>query len=449
MRRFRRLFLLVVPLLVVISPPVYSQSPLDQLNLGYEFSLGYEGVPLKYERVLNYKHPYPPKAQGLLIESAKAGDPVVRSGLRVGNIIVSVEDTPVETVDDIREVVIHNFGRPLTFEIYKKTPRYEHRLRDDPFYEPERGTPYELVEVTATYDTPGLERNPVVAGKTRQLYHKRNLEHSPDTSTNTVYLNPNQAQQDGLSSCPVCFPSGQGGSLQNMLQEEFVGENEISSGLTQGADRVQNVPGEIQSIVDQLSRHLIRDDLDPTIALFQGDRMFGFGLPSGEIIFSYNIYRYAELQPQQELFLGHLLAHADREHDHKPVQENQIRSLIERAIQETTGVDFQFSQLKEWSPALPGFSYYNEVLEEGYGDPQEREAIFYAMLYRYRAGKKLEGARNWITRKRDMLNNLHPYWLDFTLAHPIPAYIQNDIKRWKELIPKHFDRKPGPGDEGE
>lgn len=432
-RSFR--FLLVAVLFLAISSPALSQEARIE-----RFSLGYEGVPLKYQRVFDYDHPYP-EINGLLVESTQQSDPAVKQGLRVGNIIQTVNDIPVRDRQDIRRIVIRNFGQPLTFKIHKKTPRYEYRLRDNPFYEPEGEYPYQIEKFTVTYDTPGLERNPVVAGPTRELYHKPEYDHSPDTTGHTVYLNPTKAREDNLRPCPVCFPSGDGSSLQNLLQQEFMGSSQFVQSLTKGASRIEDVPEAATTLIDRLSPRILRESLEPRIALFQDSKMYAFGLPGGELIFTYNLYRYAETPPERRIFLAHLLAHADQEHDHQPVQENQIRSLVERAIERTTGVSFKFEQLKEWSPAIPGFSYYNEILEEGYGDLQEREAIFYGMVYLYKAGYDLDGIKAWIQRKEDMQQHLHPYWLDFTLGHPIPLYIDYDIERWKKLIPKHFERE--------
>lgn len=437
MRKFALVLLASILLFSLALQPAWSQRRLER------FKLGYDGVPLKYERVFDYEHPYP-KVDGLLVKWAEQSDPAVKAGLRVGNIITTVNDTPVETRHEIREIAIDNLGEELEFTVYQKTPRYEHRLREDPFYEPGSSSSYEQSSFTVTYDTPGLERNPVIAGPTKALYHKQHYDHSPDTRGNIVYLNPTKATKDGLNPCPVCFPSGEGGSIQNLLQKEIMGASSFVKNLTKGAPRIEDVPDEIRSMVDELSRHMLSRNKQTTVALFQDNSMYGFGLPNGEIILTYNLFRYAETDREQAAFLAHLIAHADRGHDHQPVEENQIRSLVERAIERTTGVNFKFEQLKEWSPAIPGFSYYNEILQEGYGDAQEREAIFYGLVYLYKQGYSLNGMKEWMGRKRDMLETLHPYWIDFCLAHPVPFYIEYDINRWSKLIPKNFKREHPP-----
>ncbi len=138
--------------------------------------------------------------------------------------------------------------------------------------------------------------------------------------------------------------------------------------------------------------------------------------------------------------MAHLLAHADLEHDHRPIQEKRFRSLVEEAISRTTGVSFEFNQLKEWSPRIPGFSYYQGILEEGYGDFNEREALFFGMVYSYRAGYDIKGMRQWVDSHNDMLSAIYPNWLDYLLSHPLPSNIERDLRHWEESIPKTFDR---------
>jgi hypothetical protein len=103
-------------------------------------------------------------------------------------------------------------------------------------------------------------------------------------------------------------------------------------------------------------------------------------------------------------------------------------------------VGFDFSQIREWSPAIPGFDYYSEIIEQGYGDANEREAMFFSMVYAYKAGYKLHLMDDWVMARRDLINNVNENWLDFLLIHPLPINIDRDIRTWQKLIPKKFDR---------
>jgi hypothetical protein len=342
-----RTTILALLLSLLVSVPATAQQQRIE-----NFSLGYKGVPLKYERVFQYEHPYP-DAKGFLVQTAEASDPAIKAGLRIGNIITHVDSQPVQTREQIRSIIVDNFGETLTFRVQKKTPRYEHRLRQNPFYDRKTGNLYMVDRFELSYDTPGLQRNPVVSGPTNELYHKKHFDHSPDTETNTIYMNPPRAVEAGLSPCPVCFPSGKSGTLENLLQKQVVQSKNLVGSLTQGDRKIEDVPESLRSMVKNLEPHLLRTELEPTIELFQADQMYGFGLPSGEIILTYNLFQYAELTDLQAAFVAHPLAHADRQHDHKPVEQNRLRQLVERAVRRTTGFDFKFNQLKEWAPAIP------------------------------------------------------------------------------------------------
>ncbi|MFB6226958.1 MAG: hypothetical protein ABEH89_01380 [bacterium] len=420
-----------------------SFSPANSQKRIKKFSIGFDGVPLKYERVRRYDHPFP-DVKGLVVQSAQESDPTVKAGLRVGNIISSINGRPVSTRYEIREIVVDNFGETLTFNIHKRTPRSRHRKQQDPYYEADKGEPYKRATLFASYDTPGLRKNPVVSGNTRELYHKKKYRHSPDTRTNKIYRNPTLAQKEGLQACPVCLPQGESQTLETLIEDRLTQKDQFIESLTKGAPEVESPPEGIRAKMNRLTPFLLTKDIDPKVTLYKADKMFSFGLSSGQILITQNLYKYAESNSERAVLLSQLLAHADREHDHKPAEENQIRSLLERAIQRTTGVDFKFQKLKEWSPALPGFEYYQEVLEQGYGDVQSREAIFYGMVYLYQGGYDLEAVTNWLDRRRDMQENVHPYWLDYTLAHPIPFYIDYHVERWRKLIPKNFERKISP-----
>jgi hypothetical protein len=430
------LWLFASLILFFAVPPIHAD---DTVSLTEEFQLNFNGLPLKYERIFNYEDRYP-KGPGFYVGTVHDVGPAVQAGLRRGNIITKIQGQTIRSLDEIRNIVINNFDRQLTFTVYRMDPRYEKRIRENPYFRPDRNNVYNSDTFTVVFPKPQEENNPVVAGESREIYHKFHYNHSPDTMGNPVYQNPEYAKLAGLNPCPVCFPGGTN-SLENMVTKRFLGTQKFVQKITKGNPEVKPVPERAQKILQKLSEFRLRKSLKPQVSLYQSDKMYAFGLRSGEAILSNNLYVYASQEPKQAMLLGHLLAHSDREHEHSPVEERQLRSLIERAIQRTTGVGFTFEQLREWSPAIPGFGYYSEIMEQGYGDQNEREAIFLAMVYTYQAGYDLSAMDRWLDARRDMIYNVHENWLDFLLIHPLPTNISRDVNYWQEHIPEQFERQ--------
>lgn len=430
----RRAFWLKVMLVVLCALFVVGPVRADDEKL----TLNFFGMPLEYQRVLEYEKLYP-DVSGFYVRSLHGPSPAVRAGLRVDQIITEVDGRSVSTLKEIREIARKTRGETITFRVRKLDPAYRKRKRDNPFYEPRHGDPYNADTFQVFYPLPETVTRPVVTGSTGKLYHKLNLNHSPDTGTNTVHQNPDRAGEAGLSPCPVCFPSGDEDEIQNMIQEKVLGGGQFLQSLT-AADELRSTPSEAVELIDRLEKFRLRETFTPSVRVYESGKMYAFGLPSGQLVFTENLFTFAEKEPERAVLLAHLLAHADRRHDYSPVEERRFRSLIERAISRTAGVDFEFQQIKDWSPAIPGFSYYHEILEQGYGDANEREAIFLSMVFAYRAGYDVGAVRNWLDAQEDMLADVHPSWIDYLLTHPLPANLYYDLREWEKRVPKVFDR---------
>jgi hypothetical protein len=406
-----------------------------------DVGLAFDGIPLKYQRLLDYQQEYP-DVNGLFVRTIEGEDPAVEAGLRTYQVVTQINDTPVTRVDEVRNIIRNHLDDTVTIHIQKLDPVYVKRRRENPFYKARDRDRYREKVYKVVYPAPEEVNRPVVVGPTRELYHDLHYNHSPDTGTNPVYPNPEAARKQGTEPCPVCFPSGESGEsdgFSKIVQDEMFGESDFAQKLT-GDDKRVDPPDALETMLRELSTYRLRESLKIEPRLYASDNFYAFGLSQGEIVFSKNLYDYAETKNRRAAFLAHLIAHADREHDHRPVEEKRFRSLIEEAVSRTTGLSFEFNQLKEWSPSIPGFSYYQDVLEEGYGDFNEREALFFGMVYSYRAGYDIQGMRKWVDAQQDMLSVVHPNWLDYLLSHPLPPNIEQDLRHWEKNIPKTFDR---------
>lgn len=429
-RSFWSKLALAVCCLLFLVAPVRAQEDQHTLN--------FFGIPLKYQQVFEYEKSYP-DVKGFYVRSLNGPSPAVEAGLRVDQIITKVDGRSVSTLEEIRTIARENRGETITFHVQKLDPAYRKRKLDDPFYEPRHGDPYNEDSFEVFYPEPETVHRPVVTGVTGELYHKRHLNHSPDTATNKVYKNPKRAREEGLEPCPVCFPSDDEDDIQDMIQDKVLGGGQFMEALT-AEDELKATPPEASRLMDRLKEFRLRDTFSPSLRVYESGKMYAFGLPSGQLIFTENLFTFAEKEPERAVFLAHLLAHADRRHDYRPVQERRFRSMLERAISRTAGVDFEFQQIKEWSPAIPGFSYYHEILEQGYGDVNEREAVFLSMVIAYRAGYDVGSVRNWLDAQEDMISDVHPSWIDYLLMHPLPSNLYYDLREWEKRVPKVFDR---------
>ncbi len=85
--------------------------------------IGIAGQDAKIPRALS-KTLGLPSASGVLVASVVAGGPAAAAGLREADIIVTVDGTPVERIDDLHRLLTeHRIGRPLAIEIVREAHR--------------------------------------------------------------------------------------------------------------------------------------------------------------------------------------------------------------------------------------------------------------------------------------------------------------------------------------
>lgn len=395
----------------------------------------FSGYPLAYERVMNYDLPYP-DVEALYVNRLWEGTPAVEAGLRRGSMIESIAGTPVRTLEDVRGVLGRHAGETVTFVVHTTSARYRKRARENPLLRPRSGDIYERRELRAFYRHPRPERLTVVAGPNRRLYHRVTLRHSPDTSRHTTYPNRQEAHAENLRACPICFPGREESILEKVVENELAASEQIITRLLEQHSTVAALPEELQSVFADLSPHRLHTSITPRLIVLETPQPYALSLPSGKIVLSQGFLNLAETRSELGYVVARLLAHVDLHHNPNPVQTSRVRRLVEEAIRRTTGVGFTFEQIKGWAPKLPGFSYYRDILSQGYSEDQERRASFLGIVYLSRAGYSLKGVDRWLEKMHDLEDAVHPHWLNFLLRHPLPGGIDQDVREWKRRIPK-------------
>jgi predicted Zn-dependent protease len=276
------------------------------------------------------------------------------------------------------------------------------------------------------------------------LFHRGGYAHSPKPGASDTYPNPREAREAGLERCPICFPEDGGGIVGRLIQEQVGGAGDFVEQLKSKHPTVQEVPTELRTLLVRLFRQRLRQRINPRMVLIEADKFHGFGLENGTIMLSEGLLRLMESELETAAQVAHQMAHMDLRHDASAVQTSRLQSLIEQAINRTTSVDFTFQDLKEYSPNIPGFQYYSELIQQGYGEPQERQAAFFAMVYLYRAGFDMKGVAQIMRKRADMESGVHPRWLEYVLKHPYPSDVQTRIRQWSRRIPKAFERNLSP-----
>ncbi len=405
---------------------------------------GFSGYPLIYERTMNFNRPYP-DVEALYVNRLREESPAVEAGLRRGSMIVSVADTPVRTLEDVRSVITRHVGETVTLVVHTTTARHRKRLRENPLARPRDANIYERRELQVHYRRPEPRRFTVVAGPNRRLYHRVDLQHSPDTRGHTTYLNPAEARKDTLDPCPVCFPGREASIFEKVVTDELAAPEGIIQGLLREYSTLSSPPEEVRAVADDLFPLRLHKHVSPRLILLDTTDPYAFSLSSGKIVLSQGFLNLIETRSELAFTLSRLLAHVDLGHNPNPVTTSRLRRLLEEAIQRTTGVGFTFDQVEGWAPKVPGFSYYRDLLSRGYSEEEERAASFLGMVYLHRSDYDLSGVDRWRRKMRDLEDAVHPYWLNFLLRHPIPSGIEQDIREWKRRIPRRFPTAPPDG----
>lgn len=404
---------------------------------------GFYGYPLTYQRTMDYSHPYP-EGDGFYVYRVSDGSRAEKAGIERGHIIRSVDGETVRTIGDILEAISRDPSDTFTFSVSEIAPQYKLKIRQDPFYDIQRKNIYRTDNYTVSYRRKAPEPVTVYQGKDGRLFHRGGFEHTPNTQTAQKFSNPRKAEESGLEACSICFPEGQGGIVEELIKSQVGGASDFVQELKKKYSTARDVPPELKTLAVRLFRQRLRRRISPRMLLIDTDKYHAFGLENGTIMISDGLLNLMEGSRETAAQLAHQMAHMDLKHSATPVQKARLQSLIERAINEATGVSVTFEDIKEYSPNIPGFRYYSELIEQGYGEAQEREVTFFAMVYLYRAGFDMDGVTEILQKRADMQSEVHPRWLEYVLKHPYPSDIESEIKEWKKRIPKAFEQNLSP-----
>ncbi|MFB6355286.1 MAG: PDZ domain-containing protein [bacterium] len=405
--------------------------------------LGFSGYPLMYVRTYKYDQPFP-KVQGFYVKQVNEDAPSVKNGLRRGNIITKINGKPVRSMDNIEEIMSQRRYDTVSFELYAMSPRYEKKLRENPFYKPSGDEVYERSRIQFRLEDREPKKLTVLVHSGGELYHRPGYNHSPDPRNSNSFSSIEQAREEGYNPCPICFPGKESSLIKDIWKREMGESKKIVKNLTEKYQSTKDIPSRLKKVAIRLFRQRLREEPKPHITLLKTKNFYGLGLKDGSLILSNGLMSSYETERGLAGQVAHQLAHTDLRHDHKAVEVQQFRSLLEEAVKRTTGVSFTFQDLRDLSPNLPGFTYYRELLEQGYGEDNEHEALFFAMVYLYKAGYDFSAIKEIIAKRKDMQNSVHPRWLDYLLQHPHPRGVMVDYERWSQLIPKRFERDVAP-----
>lgn len=405
---------------------------------------GFYGYPLRYQRTMEFEHPYPDTA-GFYVYKISEGSRAHKAGIEPGHVLNRVNGRIVNSMEDILDVINNRDTDPVHFDVLEMAPQYKKKLRDNPFYElPSKGV-YREDRYIVSFQKTKPKKITVYEGKGGRLYHRPHRLHSPPPESSQSFANLEEARESGLSPCPICFPEGEGANIvRSLIQEQFGSASDFVSGLMDKFKTMTSLSGELRSIGVRLFRQRLRKRVDPHIEILNTNQFHAFGVPNGTILISKGLKDVMEGEDELAAQVAHQLAHTDLKHDPSPVQKARFQSLIEEAINRTTGVGITFEDIREYSPSIPGFSYYRELIERGYGDDQELESVFFAMVYMYRAGFDMSAVVEILEKRSDMEDEVHPRWLEYVLKHPLPSNYQNRIHEWKKRIPREFDKNLAP-----
>lgn len=144
---------------------------------------------------------------------------------------------------------------------------------------------------------------PVKSRRGIAYFHRRDAEHLGGSGPEVIFQNPAEAEADGFSPCPVCFP-GKYVSLQSVLGKPLVKEASVSKLLP---CRDPLILARVDTVLEQLRGPGI-PGVSINVNVVDSSRVDSFFKPGGEIYLTSKMVKITETDAELAAVIAHEVA---------------------------------------------------------------------------------------------------------------------------------------------
>lgn len=270
---------------------------------------------------------------------------------------------------------------------------------------------------------------PVVVNRESGQYHLPTAHHLPKAVRRMEYPTRRQAENDGYSPCPICFPGYEGYFDSDRELESELGAR--AAGIIENYYRIVNNPeqlGRIQRVADRLMPVTGRKNIQYHFNLLGTDEVNAFSLPGGLIYVTTGLLGIIENDDELAFVLAHEMVHNVRKH-----AIAQYRLAI--------GMQFLSLLLVLGDDGHRERDYFlanllNGIIQSGYSREQENEADRLGLVYAMQSGYDPEAYQSIFGKFIDMKSH-DSYLIERMFAsHPGPEQRMQQLNEFLDGLKK-------------